>query len=138
MDQFLDSNRQQFDAYDTIYFIICGGNRLMETKHSLVDTQNYRMLQTNGKRWVNLKFLSQKHDVAHFSARPYFGHQNNRSDLLICEAKKCPQTHDIDFLGISNASHVFFRRLFRNELCTKNAESPEMLKTDKGSEFEAS
>ena len=32
---------------------------------------------------------------------------------------------------------VSFRRLLRNELCTKNAGSPEMLKMNKGHEFEA-
>ena len=31
-----------------------------------------------------------------------------------------------------------FRRLFRDELCTKNADSPEMLKTNEGRGFEAS
>ena len=40
-------------------------------------------------------------------------------------------------MGISDVSHVF-RRLFRNDLCTKNAGSPEMLKTNKGHELEHS
>ena len=34
--------------------------------------------------------------------------------------------------------HMCFRRHFRNELCTKNAGSPKMLKTNKGRECEAS
>ena len=33
---------------------------------------------------------------------------------------------------------ICLRRLFRNEMCTKNAGSPEMLKANKDREFEAS
>ena len=34
--------------------------------------------------------------------------------------------------------HMCFRRRFRNELCTKIAGSPEMLRINKGREFDAS
>ena len=34
--------------------------------------------------------------------------------------------------------HMCFKRLFRDELCTKNAGSPEMLRTNEGRGFEAS
>ena len=79
-------------------------NRQMETKHSLVDAQNYRMPKTKEKRWVHLKFMSQKHDLeqGHISDT-----KDSRSDLLICEARKGSQTHGIDFVGISDVSHVF-------------------------------
>ena len=79
----------------------------METKHSLVDTQIYRMPHTKEKRSVHLKVLSQKHDEAHFRARPYFGHQKQQFRFAFCEARKFPQTHDIDFVRISDVSHVF-------------------------------
>ena len=102
-------------------------NRQMETKHSLVDTQHYRMLQTNGKRWVNMKILSQKHDVAHFRARPYFGHPRQQVRFAHLRRRKGPKTHGIDFVGIV-MFHMCFRILLKNELCTKNAGSPEMLK----------
>ena len=95
------------------------------------------MPQTNEKRWVHLKFLSQKHDVAHFSARPYFGLQRQQVRFARLRSKKSPQTHGIDFVGISDVSYVF-QTTFRNELCTKNAGSPKMLKANKGRKFKMS
>ena len=56
-------------------------------------------------------------------------------DLLICEARKGPQSHCIDLWELM-MFQVSFRRLFRNELSTKNAGSSEKLKTNKGPEFE--
>ena len=44
-------------------------NRRMETKHSLVDTQNYRMLQTktNKRKGVDkLEISEPKHDISTF------------------------------------------------------------------------
>ena len=82
-------------------------NRQMETRHSLVDTQSYRMSQTNEKRWIHLKFLSQKHNVAILKLGHILYAKDSRSDLLICEARKGPQAHGIGFMGISDVSHVF-------------------------------
>ena len=83
--------------------------RQMETKHRLVDTQNYRMPQTNEKRWVHLKFPSQKHDVAHFREGHISDTKTCRSNLLISEERKGPQTQVINFVGVSDVSHVFLK-----------------------------
>ena len=104
-DQYVGAKRQQlmFTMLFTALFV--EENRKKETKHSLVDAQNYRMPQTNEKRRVHLKFLSQNtmwHILGHISDT-----KNSRSDVLICEARKGPQTHGIDFMEISDVSHVF-------------------------------
>ena len=75
IDQCLGAERQQFMFTMLFTALFVEENRQIETKHSLVDTQNYRIPQKNKKRWVRLNFLSQEHDVAHSRARPYFGHQ---------------------------------------------------------------
>ena len=73
IDQCLDAERQKLMPTTLFTALFVEENCQMETKHGLVDTQDYRMPQTNEKMWVHLKFLSQKHNVAHFRARPYFG-----------------------------------------------------------------
>ena len=57
------------------------------------------------------------------------------SDLLICEARKVPNP-TVSTLWELVMFQVSFRRLFSNELSTENARSSEMLKTNKGREFE--
>ena len=107
MDSSLDAERQQRMLTMLFTALFAEENRQMETKHSLVDKQNYRMPRTNEKRWVHLKFLRQRHDVAHFRAGPYFGRQRQQVRFAHLRSKKGPQTHGIDFVGISDASHLF-------------------------------
>ena len=59
-DEFLDEETQQVTFILRLTALFVAEHRQMETKHSLVDTQNYGMLKTNEKRWFSLKFLTKK------------------------------------------------------------------------------
>ena len=52
--QCLDAERQPLMFTMLFTALSVEENRQMETKHSLVDTQKYRMPQTDEKRWVHL------------------------------------------------------------------------------------
>ena len=97
------------DVYDAIYCIICGrkssnGDQAQSNRYTeLQDAQK------NEKRWVHVKFLSQKHDVAHLKARPYFGHHRKQVRFAHMRSKKRPPSarYGIDFMGINDVSHGF-------------------------------
>ena len=90
IDQSLDTERQKLMPTTVFTALSVEETGQMETKHSLVDTQNYRMPQTNEKRWVHLKFFSEKHDAAHFRARPYFRGQRLQVRFAHLGSKKRP------------------------------------------------
>ena len=109
IDQCLDAERQKLMHTTLFIALFVEENRQMETKHSLKDTQDYTMPQTNEKRWANLKFLSQKHDVAHFRAKLYFGRRRKQVRFAHLRSKKRPETQGIGFIGISDVSHLFYK-----------------------------
>ena len=68
IDQCLDAKRQKLMPTTLFSALFVEENRQMETKQSLVDPQDYRVPQTNEKRWVHLKSFSQNYGVANFRA----------------------------------------------------------------------
>ena len=137
MDECLGEKTQQLMFILRLTALFVEENRQMETKRILVDTQNYRMPQTNKKRWIPLTFLTQKIQLAHFRVRPYFKHHRKRVEFAHLQSKKRSPNPTVSTLWELVMFQVSFRTLFRNELSTKNARSSEMLKTNKGREFEA-
>ena len=107
IDQCLGAETQQlmFIVLSTALFV--KEDRLMETKHSLVNTPK--------------KFLSQRHDLAQFGSRRFGSISDTKgsmSDLLICEAgRRGPRAHAIDLIELV-MFQMCFRRLFRDELRT--------------------
>ena len=140
IDQCLNAERQQLMLTLLFSALFVEENRQMETKHSLVDTQNYEMPKTK-EEVDTLEIFEPKHDVAHFRAGPYFRRQRHQIRTpKICSSAKQEKTPKptVSASWELVMFHMRFRRPFMNELRTKNAGSPEMLKTNKGREFEAS
>ena len=88
IDQCLDAERQKWMPKTLFTALFVEENRQMETKHSLVDAQNYWMPQTNENWWVQLKFFSHKHYVTHFRASPYFRRQRQQVRFAHLQSKK--------------------------------------------------
>ena len=132
------ANIKNIDVYDESYCIICGRK---SSNGDLEQSGRYTELQdaiNKRKEVETLEISEPKTGCSNFRARPHiFGLQ--KTACQICSSakqEKAPKPTVSTFWELV-MFHMCFRRLFRNELCTKNAGGPEMLKTNLGREFEA-